>query len=177
MLPLTVAVCGVTALAPPVVTAGGLAATAVAPQANPVSRPASTVMKRLTFPPLGRLKPETLTSDRSFGDGLATPQRRNKRPPALLLTDQRRCVLGSVRRTGLVIGIVVALAGLALAAAEAHARVQVPHITSVRCWPPKGCRQAHVVAPGGTLRFTGRNLRSGMLARFPHRRTTAARAA
>ena len=86
-------------------------------------------------------------------------------------------MLGSVRRTGLMIGIVVALAGLAVACAEAHARVRVPHITSVRCWPPKGCRQAHVVAPGGTLRFTGRNLRTGMLALFPHRRTAAARAA
>jgi Putative peptidoglycan binding domain len=73
--------------------------------------------------------------------------------------------------------MLLALVALAAPVAPAGARVPVPHITSVRCWPPKACTQSHVVAPGGTLRLTGRNLRAGMLVLFPHRRTRSARAA
>jgi hypothetical protein len=40
-------------------------------------------------------------------------------------------------------------------------------ITSVRCWPVEVCRSGpHVVAPGGRLRFKGRNLQKGMLVIF-----------
>jgi hypothetical protein len=44
---------------------------------------------------------------------------------------------------------------------------RAPHVTSVRCWPPKTCgSNPHLVAPGGLLRFQGRNLRPGMAVRF-----------
>jgi Putative peptidoglycan binding domain len=40
-------------------------------------------------------------------------------------------------------------------------------ITNVRCWPVVVCTSGqHVVAPGGRLRFRGRNLKKGMLVLF-----------
>ena len=42
-----------------------------------------------------------------------------------------------------------------------------PHVSAVRCWPPKVCgRDRHAVAPGGLLKLRGRNLRSGMSVLF-----------
>jgi hypothetical protein len=64
----------------------------------------------------------------------------------------------------------LALGGLAAGPAQARARVPAPHITSVRCWPPEVCPNPRAVAPGKTVRFTGRNLSSGMVVRFPRRR-------
>jgi putative peptidoglycan binding protein len=60
--------------------------------------------------------------------------------------------------------------------AAADARSRAPHISSVRCWPVSVCgKDRHTVAPGGRLRFTGRNLqRRGMIVVFPRRRPHAA---
>jgi hypothetical protein len=69
----------------------------------------------------------------------------------------------------------LAIFGLADGAAQARTRA-APHITSVRCWPPGACPNPHAAALGGTLRFTGRNLRSGMVVRFPRRRMSGVRA-
>ncbi|HEX6459468.1 MAG TPA: peptidoglycan-binding protein [Thermoleophilaceae bacterium] len=55
----------------------------------------------------------------------------------------------------------LALAGavLSLSASSAEARSRAPRITSVRCWPIAVCtKDPHTVAPGGRLRFRGRNL-------------------
>jgi hypothetical protein len=79
------------------------------------------------------------------------------------------------------IALVAASAMLALlgtAPASARSRVPVPHVTSVRCWPPKACgANPHAVARGGTLRFKGRNLRPGMLVLFPRKRRLKAQSA
>jgi hypothetical protein len=54
--------------------------------------------------------------------------------------------------------------------AAARPRARVPHISSVRCWPARVCGQnPHAISTGGTLRFKGRNLKSGMLVLFPGR--------
>jgi peptidoglycan hydrolase-like protein with peptidoglycan-binding domain len=62
---------------------------------------------------------------------------------------------------------VLAVALLLPAVAEAR-RPARPVITSVRCWPVQSCgSNPHVVAPGGRLRFRGRNLiRKGMYVVF-----------
>ncbi|HEY2602669.1 MAG TPA: peptidoglycan-binding protein [Thermoleophilaceae bacterium] len=66
--------------------------------------------------------------------------------------------------------IVAAIAGLALVAGapSAGARSKVPRITFVRCWPMTVCtKDPHTVAPGGRLRFRGRNLaKRGMVVVF-----------
>jgi hypothetical protein len=69
----------------------------------------------------------------------------------------------------------VATFALAPAAAQARgSRVKKPVITSVRCWPVVVCRSGqHVVAPGGRLRFRGRNLKKGMLVLFKRRARAA----
>jgi hypothetical protein len=66
--------------------------------------------------------------------------------------------------------ILIAVAGLVmgLASAPAEARSKAPRITSVRCWPVTVCSDMHTVAPGGRLRFRGRNLtKRGMVVLFP----------
>jgi hypothetical protein len=69
---------------------------------------------------------------------------------------------------------VVALALLA-GAPSATARSKTPRITFVRCWPIAVCdKDPHTVAPGGRLRFRGRNLRRhGMSVVFSRRVHTA----
>jgi Putative peptidoglycan binding domain len=53
---------------------------------------------------------------------------------------------------------------------------RVPHIASIRCWPPRACGgHPHMVAPGGTLRLRGRGLRPRMLVLFPGRQRLKAR--
>jgi Putative peptidoglycan binding domain len=70
----------------------------------------------------------------------------------------------------------VAVTGLGFGTQEALARTRIPHIASVRCWPPRACdSDPHVVAPGGKLRLKGRNLRRGMLVFFPGSRKAQAR--
>ena len=62
-----------------------------------------------------------------------------------------------------------AVLAVALFPALAEARRPAkPVITSVRCWPIQSCgSNPHVVAPGGRLRFRGRNLqKKGMLVIF-----------
>jgi hypothetical protein len=62
-----------------------------------------------------------------------------------------------------------AVLAVALFPALAEARRPAkPVITSVRCWPVQSCgSNPHVVAPGGRLRFRGRNLqKKGMLVIF-----------
>jgi hypothetical protein len=71
--------------------------------------------------------------------------------------------------------IVLALAALVLLtlapAASARRHSKTPRITFVRCWPIVVCgKDPHTVAPGGRLRFRGRNLRKhGMVVVFSHR--------
>jgi len=78
-------------------------------------------------------------------------------------------------------GLLVAALATVLVApapANARARVPVPHISSVRCWPPRVCGATpHTVAPGGKLRFKGRNLKPGLLVLFPGGPKQRARAA
>ena len=67
--------------------------------------------------------------------------------------------------------LVVALAVLFVAASPAAASPKrdrrPPHVTSVRCWPPKLCgSNPHLVAAGGLLRLRGRNLAPGMIVLF-----------
>jgi hypothetical protein len=68
---------------------------------------------------------------------------------------------------------VLALLALALLAGapSASARSKAPRITFVRCWPIAVCQKdPHTVAPGGRLRFRGRNLRRhGMRVVFSRR--------
>ena len=62
-------------------------------------------------------------------------------------------------RTSTLLAAAALVALLAPSAADARSRRPVPKVTSVRCWPVSSCgRNHHVVAPGGRLRFTGRNL-------------------
>ena len=78
---------------------------------------------------------------------------RNRKAPArLLLLGVALFALGSVAMP---------------ADAGARRKRQGPHVSAVRCWPPKVCgRDRHAVAPGGLLKLSGRNLRSGMSVRF-----------
>lgn len=63
-----------------------------------------------------------------------------------------------------------ALLGATSDLASARSRAPVPHLSSVRCWPSKACGyRPHVVSPGGTLRFKGRNLRPRMMVLFARR--------
>jgi hypothetical protein len=72
--------------------------------------------------------------------------------------------------------IVAAIAVLALVAGvpSAGARAKAPRITFVRCWPIVVCTgDAHTVAPGGRLRFRGRNLaKHGMVVVYSRRKRT-----
>jgi hypothetical protein len=66
-----------------------------------------------------------------------------------------------------VLALVAFLVAANPAAARVHGRLALPHISSVRCWPPRTCDgHPHVVAPGGKLRFKGRHLRAGMAVLF-----------
>jgi hypothetical protein len=69
---------------------------------------------------------------------------------------------------------VIALVVLA-SASSASARSRAPHISYVRCWPVVVCgKDAHTVAPGGRLRFRGRNLtKRGMVVLFSRRAHSA----
>jgi hypothetical protein len=63
--------------------------------------------------------------------------------------------------------VLLALAAAAPATAAARRKAPKPVITSVRCWPVEVCgSDPRVVAPGGRLRFKGRNLQKGMLVLF-----------
>ncbi len=73
--------------------------------------------------------------------------------------------------------LVVGVGCVAGEAPAAAARAAVPHIASVQCWPRGACKDPRVVFAGGRLRFTGRNLRAGMVVRYPRRRGSGVRAA
>jgi Putative peptidoglycan binding domain len=68
-----------------------------------------------------------------------------------------------------------AIALFLVSAPAATARSRAPHISSVRCWPVAVCdKDPHTVAPGGRLRFKGRNLtKRGMVVVFSRRAHTA----
>jgi hypothetical protein len=70
------------------------------------------------------------------------------------------------RAVALALAVAAIAASVAPAGAEAR-RSAKPVITSVRCWPVEVCgSDPHVVAPGGRLRFKGKNLSKGMLVVF-----------
>jgi putative peptidoglycan binding protein len=71
--------------------------------------------------------------------------------------------------------LLAAIALILASAPSATARSRAPHISSVRCWPIVVCgKDAHTVAPGGRLRFKGRNLaKRGMVVVFSRRAHTA----
>jgi hypothetical protein len=59
----------------------------------------------------------------------------------------------------LIVAAIAAL-GLMAGAPSAGARTKKPRITFVRCWPMVVCeKDPHTVAPGGRLRFRGRNFK------------------
>jgi putative peptidoglycan binding protein len=75
------------------------------------------------------------------------------------------------------LALMICLIGSGSAPAFARGKGHLPHITSVRCWPPGACGgRPHVAPPGGTLRLKGRNLRPRMLVLFPGRQKSRARA-
>jgi len=71
--------------------------------------------------------------------------------------------------------VVLSLALLLGVPTAATARSKAPRITFVRCWPVAVCdKDPHTVAPGGRLRFRGRNLtRHGMRVVFSRRARVA----